>query len=392
MDFPRSILFDIIQNVVDHHGKISHQLPKDIKTTSSIHEIFEKESEFHSKSDQTNSVQIKVLRQKQSNICGYHTFHNLVLMISACCIEDPKQRLEKIKHLNNRNSFWYFYHHCKKALHQQGLKMHSGYPWDKKSIDSEVLEREHAKFLIHQHFKTSHITDLPEMSMGSLINGFISVEKMEETQKIFDQFQKKKNFCHGFIIGALNHWFGYVINKTNDGYESYLLDSRNVKVLGASKEKLLQIVKKRMELGEMRNDKKKSDWERKNYISMFLTSLLDTQHVVDLLYLCAIGKKNFVYECHKYLIKGLINSFNELVNSEESLKKYFENHSPPKIIEGILRKSLSYFKEEEDHDINTELSQWLKKATEYSKNSKDKNVQRFKEILKIVEKYFKLIE
>ena len=349
--FSKALVEELINDILNKKS------PKTLENTKIIVKTEEKAGSLK---------QIKVLKQRQNNICGYHALYNLLTFLSR---NNHHFLLEK-------SEFWNFYHKIKEILLVKAKAKYYGYPWNEDTVCNDILERDFVKYLLKDILKSKDITDLPEMARGSIKNGIMTLEKIKEVQAVFDKFQNEKQYQHGFLIGVGNHWIALVIQK-NESLTSYYMDSRELPVLGKSKEFLLDYVYKRFEKNEKRNITKKSEEEKKYFIEMFYSSLLDTQFSLNLIHSCALGEMNFLHECSRIIIIGQIQSFFEHTSNEDDIEKYFEEYVPPNLMIKDIKKAIEMVGE---NNLKKDVILEIKKFIEYSKTIKknSKIIQDFK--------------
>lgn len=291
------------------------------------------ENDHHSKSE--NIIQLRCVAQIQGNICGYHTIYNLYILVSAIQSDDPRSQLS---FLCDKYAFWRSYHQVKEMLHKNSRNV-GYYPWEHTCIDSDIIERDYARYILGEYLQTNSITDLPEMTLGSLQNGIMPMYQLESVHKIFQTFQKKSNYFHAFWIGAKNHWLGLIINKHDGITEAYYVDSRDIQLLGKSHDDILKEVEKK--LFEAQQRKTFTEKESKRYKKDLHGSLQDTLNSLDLLYGCATGMKNFVQEILKIELEHIIDRF-ENIHNETDLCEYLDGYCPSHCVARSVEKTLPH--------------------------------------------------
>ncbi len=65
------------------------------------------------------------------------------------------------------------------------------------------------------------------MCINSVKNHVIEPRVILELQQLFENFQKRENYSHSFLLGVTNHWVSAVAIKLGKHLEVVLMDSRN---------------------------------------------------------------------------------------------------------------------------------------------------------------------
>ena len=127
------------------------------KTTRSIvrfvKQLNHDDHEIHSSIDQI--FQLKVVRQRTSSACGYHAYHNALLLVRALFAKSAKSQIHLLTELKeNTSSFWFSYHRLHKMLLKRVNEIlsknsdESFFPWTLEDVNSGCMERSFMNYVI----------------------------------------------------------------------------------------------------------------------------------------------------------------------------------------------------------------------------------------------------
>eukprot|EP01129_Flabellula_baltica_P003654 TRINITY_DN1340_c0_g1_i2.p1 TRINITY_DN1340_c0_g1~~TRINITY_DN1340_c0_g1_i2.p1 ORF type:complete len:427 (-),score=76.54 TRINITY_DN1340_c0_g1_i2:41-1321(-) len=316
--------------------------------------------------------QMKVLRQRKNNACGYYCLKNSVL---AFFIQSMPQDVadELASDFLNMYSFYHRFEEMKTVLKLEAdVRQTPWYPWTHRIIDQGVLEREYIDHLLEDEkwinlskLDTFGITNLCDFGINSLKYNKLSTRRMESLHNTFMKFKNKDVYSHSFVMGLTNHWLVIYVQKIGDEVETLILDSRNNFVLEKSKEELTDVIIQRIlkagtKIEELKEDK----------YQQWVQSLVETRFLTELIHDCAIQKKKIKPFLVNYNVEGFLESFREHANSEnddEFLMEFYQwlsDYFPPAIIEQNIVTLLDKY-----HDLLTEqtkndLGSWLSELTQ----------------------------
>lgn len=253
-------------------------------------------------------AQLYVTQQRGgSSCCGYHAFFNAIQTSSACvALRKGKYQLARrfLCRLNQNASFVRFYDKSKETLREHANSIQeTSWIWTTDIIDSGLLERSYATYLIHcpDHLSKqlggrasfTPLSDFHEVALKSFVNPLTTLSQVNH---VFEKFRTAESMTHSFFIGALNHWVTLTINKVGDRFEMFFLDSRNLSILGADDDRLRLVATEA--LGTRANEPDK--------LQRFVMSLKQTLYQVEFFWQCATGQKVFLSECIAHSIEGFL--------------------------------------------------------------------------------------
>ena len=327
------------------------------------------------KCEKTQAVeQWKYLQQHDKVSCGYY------------CLFAATQILKKAQ-VKNRIELTDFEHGCRVSYYwnqARWLKLiidhaknknaqEDWYPWGVNCIKSMVLERPYLKYLIKHDPEIQSlggsraITDIPEMSLDSLGNGFLPMETIFAIQKTCEEFHKQKTFHHAFIIGATNHWVLFIICKFDEhsNPQGIYIDSENNFILNKSFEELSLIAK------TYYDNKKKPVPDRPTRERRFCHSLQSAQFAIETLMNAVNNKKTFAHTCAEQELLNIVAEWKYFAKeytewNRELFIKFLREYTPPAQIRSKLRRIDTLFSSQPNYSptISNEasliLGDWLK--------------------------------
>jgi len=273
-------------------------------------------------------VQVKVLKQYNHSSCGYYALFNAVLTLLAICEKRDSEAKDLLSLLTNRTYFWRRFQEMKNLLHHHAEQRNEKwYPWTKKDIDSDILERSYVRYLRKTcpwiKFLNSDsrvgITCMPDFAHNTLKYQVVPLKTMEKLDFIFSKFNENSgDYVHAFVLGQTSHWLTIVVNKVNGRVETLLLDSKNSFVFGLQKEELLELLMNRL------RRKQKLDYPQWK-IDIAMASFFDTQFTVKILHESAIGNYQIKIKLFDVFVEGFFEIYETAM--KEGAGEFLTNNS-----------------------------------------------------------------
>ena len=193
-------------------------------------------------------VQLRSLRQKSDNTCGYYALYNAVCVLR--CLRDLKKNKKRYCVLSNllqmydRDEF----ENWKKEHQSTILRACETYYWNSKAAKAGILGSNEANFLILTDPILSSSSRLVCMSnFGDLeLN---SAEQVCAIDKLLREISSSSEHeIRIFVLGAHDHWITLILEKKHDLVEMVLMESENKKSIDTPasndrKEEIQRIVK-----------------------------------------------------------------------------------------------------------------------------------------------------
>lgn len=203
------------------------------------------------------TIQMTVLHQRISNLCGYHMSHNLINFLNYLKSID---RTEFLTNISSSASFWKYRRDLGRFLDQLAKRRgedRTKYPWRQKDCLEGDYERRFDEVFSKSHplfkstFSSSPIMQVEkftlELQFGRFITSFDSLIKMQEKVDAFLQEPTRTRRslsrpikAFAFQIACTCHWVCMVVVFIKDQLFFFYFDSHNVSSLGLKTEAKIQ--------------------------------------------------------------------------------------------------------------------------------------------------------
>lgn len=197
-----------------------------------------KECRLLGREESASIFQLEVAAQIDKTSCGYHSFHAAVQLIQSLVFGSREVPIDQLK---SRTLFNLRHRHYIALLldHVRSFPSRElDYLWDEWEIESGVMERPFAEFLIEndpeiQRLGGSHtFSSFADYSRTTLGSGFISMEELIIKQQRIDLFSNSSNDIHVFLFGSFIHWSTVIAIKRQTHLTLIYLDSENTPTVG----------------------------------------------------------------------------------------------------------------------------------------------------------------